>query len=62
MKANRIEFRPFIEAISKLDKSYGHKEIDAKGGLVRNIENLELKVGYENDFVLVNNKKISLKP
>ena len=62
LKANRIEFRPFIEAISKLDKSYGHKEIDAKGGLVRNIENLELKVGYENDFVLVNNKKISLKP
>jgi hypothetical protein len=57
LKANTIVFKPVVEAISELSKFYGHKEIDAQGGLVKTNENLELKVGYENDFVLVNNKK-----
>jgi hypothetical protein len=57
---NRLEFRPTVETISNLTDYYGHKEIDANGGLVSAIENFELKVGYENDFVLVNNKKMSL--
>ena len=60
LKGNKIEFRPVIEAITNLEMFYGHKEIDAKGGLVKNTENSELKVTYENDFVLVNNAKISL--
>jgi hypothetical protein len=62
LKANKIEFKPVVEAISELNKFYGHKEIDAKGGLVKAIEGFELKVGYENDFVLVNNKKTLLLP
>ena len=45
-----------------MDKFYGHKEIDAKGDLVKSIENSVLKVAHENDFVLMNNKKIPLKP
>ena len=62
LKDGQIEFIPIVEEISKLDKFCGHKEIDAKGGLVKNAENSELKVTYENDFVLINNKKIALKP
>jgi hypothetical protein len=57
---NRLEFRPTIETISNLNDFYGHKEIDANGSLVSAIGNFELKAGYENDFVLVNNKKMSL--
>ena len=62
LKANTIEFKPVIKAISKLDTYFGHKEIDAKGGLVRTAENFELKVAHENDFVLLNYKRISLIP
>ena len=62
LKATKVEFRPVIEAISKLDEFYGHKEIDAMGGFVKNIENFELKLTHENDFVLVNTKKIPLIP
>ena len=60
LKSGKVEFIPTVEKISNLEKFYGHKEIDANGGLVKAIENLELKVGYENDFVLLNNKKIAL--
>ncbi len=62
LKENNVEFIPIVEAISRMDKFYGHKEIDAKGDLVKSIENFELKVAHENDFVLVNNKKIPLIP
>lgn len=58
----KIEFIPVIEAISKLDDFYGHKEIDAKGQIVKSQHNTRLKVTNENDFVLKNNEKISLKP
>ncbi|WP_400078953.1 M14 metallopeptidase family protein [Winogradskyella sp. R77965] len=60
LKAGKVEFIPVVERISKLEKFFGHKEIDVKGAFVKTLENLELKVGYENDFVLVNNKKIPL--
>lgn len=60
LNGGKIDFVPVVEEISKLDKFYGHKEIDANGALVEAGENLMLKVGYEIDFVLVNNKKIGL--
>lgn len=60
LKVNRMVLKPRVEIISKLEQFYGHKEIDAEGSLVRNIENFELKVGSENDFVLVNNAKTSI--
>ncbi|WP_439151229.1 M14 family zinc carboxypeptidase [Winogradskyella sp.] len=57
-----IVFIPQIVKISSLDEFYGHREIDAKGNIVKSTENLELKLANENDFVLINNEKISLKP
>lgn len=60
LKAKKVEFVPYVEVISKLDGFYGHKEIDAKGSLVKNAVNLELKSASENVFVLINNKKIAL--
>ncbi|BAO77468.1 M14 metallopeptidase family protein [Winogradskyella sp. PG-2] len=62
LKDNRLQFLPVIESISKLDKFYGHNEIDAKGFLVESEGNFELEVGNEIDFVLVNNKKMLLFP
>ena len=61
LKNGKIDFIPVVESISDLNTYYGHKEIDAKGDFVKNAENLELKVGYENVFVLINNEKTSLK-
>lgn len=57
-----IDFIPTIEVISKLDDFYGHKEIDAMGQIVKNQEGRTIKATNENDFVLINNEKISLKP
>lgn len=61
LKEGCIDFLPIIENISKLDAFFGHKEIDAKGQLVRTVENSELKSAHENDFVSINSKKMSLK-
>lgn len=58
----KIEFIPKIEVISKLNDFYGHKEIDAKGKVVKSPYNTTVKVTNENDFVLINNEKITLKP
>jgi Zinc carboxypeptidase len=59
---DEIKFLPEIVKISKLDDFFGHREIDAEGKSVKNSQNLELNVTNENDFVLINNEKISLKP
>ncbi|MDG4715630.1 M14 family zinc carboxypeptidase [Winogradskyella marincola] len=58
----KVEFIPIVEAISKLDSFCGHREIDAKGQVLKNQYNTMLKVASENDFVLLNTEKISLKP
>lgn len=58
----KVEFIPIVEAISKLDSFYGHREIDAKGQVLKNQYNTMLEVASENDFVLLNTEKISLKP
>ena len=62
LRTNRIEFKPVVEILSDLNNFYGHEEIDVNRALVKTTENFELKVGHENDFVLVNNKKIQLLP
>ena len=61
LKNKEIEFIPVIESIAKLDGNFGHREIDAKGGLVIATENSDIKVTNEIDFVFINNEKISLK-
>ncbi len=58
----KVKFIPVIEQISELEGFFGHKEIEANGFSVKSANNSEIKVGYENDFVLINNEKISLKP
>ncbi len=62
LNGQQIDFVPTVEVISKLDDFFGHKEIDAKGQVVKSKHNLEIKVTNENDFVLINNEKIVLKP
>ena len=62
LKKDTLKFEPVVEAIVKLNEFYGHKEIDAKGGLVKTTDNMGLKTSCENDFVLVNNRKILLLP
>ncbi|WP_299362342.1 M14 family zinc carboxypeptidase [Winogradskyella sp.] len=62
LNGDKIDFIPTIETISKLSDFFGHREIDAKGQKVKNGDNSEIKVINENDFVLINNEKIVLKP
>ena len=57
---NSIEFIPIIDKITDLSKYHGHKEINANKNEVLSSDRCELKVGYENDFVLINNVKYSL--
>ncbi|MDO5980454.1 M14 metallopeptidase family protein [Flavivirga spongiicola] len=57
---DKIEFIPKIEKIEKLDDFYGHKEIDANGLKVFDINNQLVNINYENDFVIINNDKIAL--
>ncbi|MDY2586670.1 M14 family metallopeptidase [Winogradskyella aquimaris] len=59
---HKVDFIPKVEVISILNNFYGHKEIDAKQKLVKGQDGTTLKVANENDFVLINNEKISLKP
>ncbi|WP_299523322.1 M14 metallopeptidase family protein [Winogradskyella sp.] len=62
LNGRTIDFVSIVEAISKLDDFFGHSEIDANGQIVKNGDNTEIKVTNENDFVLINNEKIVLKP
>lgn len=57
----KIEFVPIVEKISNLDGFFGHEEVDANGGMVLTAKKEAIHVGYENDFVLLNNDKLSLK-
>ncbi|WP_034045451.1 M14 family zinc carboxypeptidase [Wocania ichthyoenteri] len=58
----KIEFIPKIEKIEKIVNFYGHKEFDARGAKVLDANGDGVKVNNENDFVIVNNKKIPLFP
>ena len=58
---DKVEFVPKIEKISNLEKHYGHKEVNGNGHLVLDDDYSQLMVGYENDFVVINNRKYSLK-
>ena len=57
---NEVVFKPKVEKIEKLDTFYGHKEINFNGEVVLNDQSMPLEIGSENDFVVVNNEKISL--
>ena len=57
---NTINFKPVLKKIETLDNFFGHKELNANNDSVLTADLSELTVGYENDFVLVNNEKYSL--
>ncbi len=57
---NKIEFIPKIEKIDKLSTSFGHKIIEANGFEVLDENANAVQLGYENDFVIMNNEKIVL--
>jgi len=62
LENNSIHFIPKIEEISSnLIEFYGHKEINGKGLLIESIDKNKISVGYENDFVKLNNERLSLK-
>lgn len=60
LQDNKINFRPILEKMDKLDDFFGHKELNANNNSVLTVDNKELNVGYENDCVLLNNEKYSL--
>ena len=59
---NSIAFVPIIKTIGDLSKFYGHYEIDANFLSVTGKNKEQLREGYENDFVLINNELFALKP
>jgi len=61
LKQNFVHFSPVVESISTKTELKFHHVIDAKGELVQTVDFKEIYIGYENDFVLINNKKIALK-
>ncbi len=58
---NVLQFIPKIVKIEKLTEYFGHKTIDAKNNMVLSEENEVVKLEDENDFVVVDNVKLSLK-
>lgn len=56
-----VKFLPIIEKIGDLTDFFGHKELNANGGAVLTHDKKTVFVGYENDFVFVNNELFSLK-
>jgi hypothetical protein len=57
----KVELKPIIDSIGNLSNYYGHFEIDAKSTLILSVNGECLFIGYENDFVLLNNELFSLK-
>ena len=55
-----VTFMPKVDRIGDLSQFYGHKTINVNGLKVFNHNNEELEIGYENDFVIINNEKIPL--
>lgn len=57
-----VNFIPFVEKIDNLEAYFTNNEIDAKGALVLNQDKKEIEVSNEIDFVMLNNRKILIKP
>ncbi|MGF1556661.1 M14 family zinc carboxypeptidase [Paucihalobacter sp.] len=58
LQNGKIVFKPKVEKIGDLSEFFGHKEINAKGNLVKTNTNKTIYEGYENVLVLINNEKI----
>lgn len=60
LENSKIVFKPKVEKIGDLSDFFGHKEINAKGNLVKTNTNETIYEGYENVLVLINNEKTSI--
>lgn len=58
---NKLHFVPKVEKIFNNESFFAHKWIEANKLEVKTVKNETLYIGYENDFVLINNVKKSLK-
>lgn len=58
---DKIIFTPKVEKIDKLDNYFAHNVIDASNNAVLDNDGNIISIGVENDFVIVNNSKYSLK-
>ena len=54
-------FIPKVERFLTNERFFGHKVINASNLEVKTVKDEEIYIGYENDFVLINNEKKSLK-
>lgn len=60
---NQLQFVPRIAEVSKLEGKFGHRELDAKGEILKTTDgNFDFQIGNEIDFVMLNNERIALKP
>jgi len=57
----KVHFVPKIEKIAKRDAFFAHNYINANGNGVLDKKNKPVSVGYENDFVIINNAIFSIK-
>lgn len=58
---NKVRFIPRIEKIINNDAFFAHNYLDASGNAVYGGDGESLTLGSENDFVIINNAKFSLK-
>ena len=61
LSEGNVLFVPKIEKIQRLNKFFGHRELDAKEHKVLTHDFQPIYLNYENDFVFINNEKYSLK-
>ncbi|WP_034058998.1 M14 family zinc carboxypeptidase [Lacinutrix jangbogonensis] len=57
----KVRFIPKLEEIDNLDAFFSHNCLNANGNVVLDERNTPVSIGHENDFVIVNNVKLSLK-
>ncbi|WAC02370.1 DUF2817 domain-containing protein [Lacinutrix neustonica] len=57
---NKLHFIPIIEKIEKLDKFYAHKTLEANKNEVLTLNDQQVSIGDEIDFVNISNVKFSL--
>lgn len=60
--SEKINFIPEVVKIGLLKDYFGHKEINANRSTLKTHDNKSVFEGYENDFVLMKNEKISILP
>ncbi|WP_027136479.1 M14 family zinc carboxypeptidase [Gaetbulibacter saemankumensis] len=60
LSGDLVVFVPKVEKIGNLGQFYAHKNIDANSLKVKTHKGEVVNIGYENDFVIIENEKVSL--